>query len=47
MSEPPPLSQSQLTQIRKLAYEKAMQFKLAEEQAALLADSMVGNLVVA
>lgn len=45
-SEPPPLSRPQLARIRKLAYEKAMQFKLADEQAALLADSMVGTLVV-
>ena len=45
-ADPPPLSQQQLTKIRKLVYEKAKQFQLVDDQAALLADSMVGNLVV-
>ncbi len=43
---PPPLNQSQLTRIRKLAYEKAKQFSLPDDKAGLLADSMIGNLVV-
>jgi hypothetical protein len=43
----PALTDAQLTQVRKIAYEKARQFKLPEAQATLLADALVGGLVVA
>jgi hypothetical protein len=42
-----PLTTAQLAQVRRLALEKAQQDGLAEPQAALLADSIVGGLVVA
>jgi hypothetical protein len=42
----PALTNAQLTQVRKIAFEKARQFKLPEAQATLLADALVGGLVV-
>jgi len=40
------LTSEQLTQVRTLAFEKACQLKLSENQAALLADSVVGSLAI-
>jgi hypothetical protein len=36
-----------LAQVRRLAFEKARQLNLTDAQANLLADAMVGGLVVA
>ncbi len=44
---PAPLTPEQLTQVRKLAYERARQFQLSEAKAGLLADAMVGGLAIA
>lgn len=44
---PPPLTTSQLSEVRQVAMEKAQQLNLSEAQARLLADSMVGRLAVA
>jgi hypothetical protein len=40
------LSSAQLVEVRKVAYEKARSLNLSEDRAALLADSLVGSLVV-
>jgi hypothetical protein len=42
----PSLTPKQLAQVRKLALEKALQLKLSESKAALLADSIIGSLAV-
>lgn len=42
----PKLSAEQLTQVRKVAYDKARSLNLPEARAALLADSLVGSLAV-
>jgi hypothetical protein len=44
--QPPALTDAQLAQVRKIAYQKARQLKIAEAQAALLADALVGGLAV-
>ena len=41
------LSPAQLAEVRDIAFRKARQLKLPETQAAMLADSVVGGLVVA
>ncbi len=41
------LSPAQLAEVRDIAFKKARQLKLPETQAAMLADSVVGGLVVA
>jgi hypothetical protein len=41
---PPPLTREQIGRVREIALEKARQLKLAPDQAALLADSLVGSL---
>jgi hypothetical protein len=41
---PPPLTEAQLDQVRALAYEKAIQLRLSEERADLLADAVAGGL---
>jgi hypothetical protein len=41
------LSQAQLAEVRDIAFRKARQLKLPESQAKMLADSVVGGLVVA
>jgi len=46
-SSSPRLNAAQLTQVRKVAYDKARSLNLPEARAALLADSLVGSLVVA
>jgi hypothetical protein len=43
---PPPLTPEQLAQVRRLAIEKARQLNLADVQAGLLADSIVGSLAI-
>ena len=43
---PPPLTREQLMRIRQLAYDEALRLRLAEAKAGLLADSLVGGLVV-
>jgi hypothetical protein len=43
---PPPLTTEQARQVRELAYQQAKRLGLDEGQAVLLADSMVGRLVV-
>jgi hypothetical protein len=43
---PPPLSADQARQVRDIAYRRARELGLAEGQAGLLADSVVGGLVV-
>ena len=43
---PPPLTREQLMRIRQLAYDEARRLRLAEAKAGLLADSLVGGLVV-
>ena len=43
----PRLTDEQLKKIREIAFEKARVLELAEPQANLLADSMVGSLVTA
>jgi hypothetical protein len=40
----PPLTPDQLAKVRELALEKARQLNLADNQAHLLADAMVGSL---
>lgn len=45
-NDPPSLSAEQLTQVHKLAFEKARQLKLSEAQSHLLADSLVGSLTL-
>jgi hypothetical protein len=45
-SAPPPLSTDQLRQVREIAYQRATRLGLDEDQAVLLADSVVGGLVV-
>jgi hypothetical protein len=44
---PAQLSPAQLAEVRDIAFKKARQLKLPETQAAMLADSVVGGLVVA
>lgn len=44
---PAQLSQAQLAEVRDIAFRKARQLKLPETQAKMLADSVVGGLVVA
>jgi hypothetical protein len=43
---PPSLSTDQVRQVRELAYQRARNLGLDEDQAVLLADSVVGGLVV-
>ena len=43
---PPPLTTEQARQVRELAYQHAKRLGLDEDQAVLLADSMVGRLVL-
>ena len=43
----PSLTREQLAQVRKLAFDRAMELKLKDTQASLLADSIVGSLAVA
>ena len=43
----PPLTHDQLAQIRQLAFEKSRKLKLSGRQSAMLADSIVGSLVLA
>jgi hypothetical protein len=43
---PAPLGADQARQVREIAYQRARSLGLAEDQAALLADSVVGSLVV-
>jgi hypothetical protein len=43
----PPLTPKQLTQVKKLAIQKAHQLKLADDKAILLADLITGSLAVA
>lgn len=42
----PPLTPDQLAQVHKLAFEKGRILKLSEKQAQLLADSVVGSLML-
>lgn len=42
--EPPPLTDQQLEQVRKIAVKKAQQLKLSEKNSKLLADAIVGSL---
>jgi hypothetical protein len=42
---PPPLTSEQVTQVRRLAFDKARQLNVSEAQAGLLADSLIGSLV--
>jgi hypothetical protein len=42
----PGLNTAQLKQVRQLAFEKARQLALPEEQAGLLADSIIGSLTI-
>jgi hypothetical protein len=44
---PPPLTSMQTVEVRKLVFAKARQLNLSEAQAALLADAVVGTLVIA
>lgn len=44
---PPLLTSKQATQIRELVFEKACQLNISEAQGRLLADAVVGTLVVA
>lgn len=46
ITEIPALTQEQLIHVQKLAFEKACQFNLPEDQATLLAESLVGRLAV-
>jgi hypothetical protein len=41
----PPLSTDQVRQVREIAYQRAKNLGLDEDQAVLLADSVVGGLV--
>jgi hypothetical protein len=43
---PPPLSPDQARRVRDIAYRRARELGLAEGQAELLADSVVGGLVI-
>jgi hypothetical protein len=43
----PGLTRDQLSAVRRLALEKANELRIPPEQAQLLADSMVGSLVLA
>jgi hypothetical protein len=45
--EAPPLSTGQARQVREIAYQRARSLGLDDGQAGLLADSVVGGLVVA
>lgn len=42
--EPPPLTPDQLTEVRRIAFERARQLRLSEDRAGLLADAVVGSL---
>lgn len=44
-SNPSPLTFQQITQVRKLAYERSLQLKLSDTQANILADAVVATLV--
>ncbi len=44
---PPQLTQEQMEQVRKQAFDSARQFNLPESQAALLADALIGRLALA
>lgn len=44
--KPLPLTPEQLAQVRHIVIKKAHQLKLSDERAALLADTVVGGLVV-
>jgi hypothetical protein len=43
---PPPLRTDQVRQVREIAYQRAKRLGLDENQAVVLADSVVGGLVV-
>lgn len=43
----PPLTQEQVVEVRRLAFEKGRQLNLPEAQAGLLADSLIGSLATA
>jgi hypothetical protein len=43
---PPPLSTDQARRVREIAYRRAKGLGLDEDRAVLLADSVVGGLVV-
>lgn len=43
----PSLTHAQLVQVRKLAFDRAIELKLADREASLMADSVVGSLAVA
>jgi hypothetical protein len=43
---PPPISTDQARQVREIAYQRAKRLGLAEDQAGLLADAVVGGLIV-
>jgi hypothetical protein len=40
----PELTEEQLRDVRRVAFEKAKQLRLSDERAGLLADSLVGSL---
>jgi len=40
------LTREQLVQVRKLAFEKARELNLKDQEASLLADSIIGSLAV-
>jgi len=42
----PSLTSEQLEQVRKLAFDRARQLKFSEAQARLMADSVMGSLVI-
>lgn len=44
---PAALTPEQLTQVRKIAFNKARQLKLSEDRAKILADAVVGSLATA
>jgi hypothetical protein len=46
LQQPPGLTTEQLRQVHRLAFEKARQLSLTENQAGLLADSIVGSLTI-
>lgn len=45
--EPAPLTPEQLARVREMAFTRARQMRLPEQQANLLADAIVGSLVTA
>jgi len=45
-TEPPPLSRPQLEQVRQVALDAAKRLSVPDDRATLLADSVVGGLVI-